>query len=92
MVTLLTAMFFAAQAPLSDFDLRPNNSTIESIVGGLSVVYHPNEWPNVTYLPKSPWDWSHSRGLAFDVHNPGKDSVILGVRFDDDPGADGWHH
>ena len=92
MLILKALVLLSAQAPLSGFDLKPNNTSIQPLPGGISVVYHQNEWPNITFTPKSPWNWSHSRGLVFTVHNPGSVPITLGIRFDDDVLADGWHH
>ena len=92
MLSLCTAAWIAAQAPLDGYDLRPVNTSADSTAGGYSVVYHPAEWPNLTFSPHAAWDWSKDRGLEFDVRNPGSAPIGLGVRFDDDPTADGWHH
>jgi len=56
----------------------------------LKIVFHPAEWPNVSWTaPRTrPWNWSGSGILAFNATNPGPDRVVLSVRVDDDPRAD----
>lgn len=90
--TLTAVAALAAQAPLAGYDLHPNNVDFEAITGGVAVVYHQTEWPNLGFKPRAPWDWSKARALEFDIRNRESSPQVLGVRFDDDPSADGWHH
>lgn len=57
--------------------------------GALGVEFLPGMWPNVNFPAVSSWDWSGFGGLAFDLTNPGPETVAFGVRVDDDPAADG---
>lgn len=58
----------------------------------LKVRFLPAEWPHWMLTPKQPWDWSKAGGVAMDVFNPGSETVTIGIRVDDDAGADGWQH
>ncbi|MDW8206277.1 MAG: beta-galactosidase [Chloroherpetonaceae bacterium] len=58
----------------------------------LAVEFQTMEWPNVTFRPKQPWDWSRTAGLLLDLTNPGREPVSFYVRIDDDPRADGVKH
>lgn len=58
----------------------------------LQVTYNVGKWPNVMLRPGNPWDWRGFDGVAFDLRNPGSETVDFGVRVDDDPRADGAVH
>ncbi len=58
----------------------------------LRITYQPADWPNVAFRPAASWDWSGYDGLALDVTNHGSEAIEFGVRADDDPAADGYHH
>lgn len=67
-----------------------SNSTQTRIVDttdgkGLEVKFSSsNAYPNVTFMPETPWNWS-DRGdfnLAFDIENPTDDAIQMFVRVD----------
>jgi hypothetical protein len=79
------------QGPAADL-IRANNTQVAREGKALRVTFQAAEWPNVTFSPRKPWDWSAHSGLAFDVANPGAESLAFSVRVDDDPAADGVNH
>jgi hypothetical protein len=94
-VLVATAVLAAFEGSvLSGYSVQGRNATPgpNAPSGSFDVRFHPSEWPNVLLTPAVPWDWSKARALSFEVANPGPDPVELGVRFDDDPSADGWLH
>lgn len=91
-MSMLAVLASLGTAPLTGYVLKLNNTSVDASGSSMAVVYHPSEWPNMLFSPKEPWDWSQSRALEFDVRNASPDTVQLGIRFDDDPKADGWHH
>ncbi len=59
---------------------------------GLEVNFSANNaYPNVTFMPNQPWDWSQvgDFNLAFDIENPTDDAVQMFVRVDQAENA-GW--
>ncbi len=94
-----------AQQTLFDFekdaDLRVvvrNNVEVRRVPaeGGLTgqaleVEFQQAEWPNVTFKPDQPWNWTGAGALAISIHNPNTEPVWFGIRVDDDPRADGWN-
>jgi hypothetical protein len=58
----------------------------------LKITFEWGEWPHVMYSPDQPLDWSNWGGMAFDVTNPGKETVQFSIRVDDDAKADGIQH
>lgn len=83
-----------------DLRLLKTNNTQISTVGShatdgtraLKIVFQPADWPNVTFRPDTPWNWTGSDALTMDVTNPGTEAITFYVRVDDDPSADGVHH
>ncbi|MGQ9650024.1 MAG: hypothetical protein ACUVXJ_07925, partial [Phycisphaerae bacterium] len=51
----------------------------------LETTFKPAEWPNVSMISPTPWDWSGFDGLALEITNPGRVPIDFGVRVDDDP-------
>ncbi|GAL11999.1 agarase [Vibrio astriarenae] len=52
---------------------------------GLQVKFKAdNAYPNVTFMPNRPWDWSNEGNfnLAFDIENPTNDPIQMFVRVD----------
>lgn len=95
-----------AQQVLFDFEtdqslqsIVRNNVQIRRVPAGgklsgqsLEVDFHPAEWPNVTFKPAQPWNWTGAGALAISIHNPNPEPVWFGIRVDDDPRADGWNY
>jgi len=71
---------------------RANSARLAPSGAALRIDFQPAEWPNVTFSPQAPWDWSGYSGLALDLANPSGDALSFGVRVDDDVAADGVNH
>lgn len=93
-VTAMLSGVVGEDRPVELSRIRETNSRVERLgkAGSLRVDFRPADWPNVMVTAKTAWDWSAAGGLALDVRNPGSQPVELGVRVDDDPGADGRVH
>ncbi|WP_413113637.1 beta-galactosidase [Thaumasiovibrio sp. DFM-14] len=67
-----------------------SNATAAKVVkttegAGLEVdFFATNAYPNITFMPEQPWDWSKEGdfNLAFDIENPTDDAVQMFVRVD----------
>ncbi len=79
--------------------LKPHNANISVVsehatagTHALRIEFETADWPNVTFAPDRPWNWSKEGALAFDVTNPGTYAVSFHIRVDDDVAADGVKH
>jgi hypothetical protein len=72
--------------------VAPHAASVEQVPQGLRATFQVVEWPNLSFNPPAPWDWSNAGGLALEVANPSSTPVTFGVRIDDDKAADGWNH
>lgn len=99
-----TGDLFGNQQIVQSFDgpdlpanMRQNDTRVRLVPHqdgqGLLVHFGVTDWPNVFFTPPqgTVWDWSAHAGLAFDLHNPGSESISVSVRVDNE-GADGLNH
>ena len=72
--------------------LQPTVSYVTAGKQAVEARFQPADWPNVSMVAPTPWDWRGFDGLAVDITNPGKEPLDFAVRVDDDPRADGVVH
>ncbi len=73
-------------------EVQRTSASVNLTGQALEVAFQPAEWPNVTFKPAQPWNWSDAYALAISIHNPNSEPVWFGIRVDDDPRADGWNY
>ncbi len=94
-----SALLTSFESPTEIADIGRSSTEVslatEHVTNGqhsLKVAFQATEWPHIQWSPKSPLDWSGYGGLGVDVYNPNQETIVLGVRIDDNLAADGWNH